>query len=277
LLSKYIAPLLSCERMNTRIRPLKDFNLIRSKLLAVIFLVIIGGNAFSQQQQAFTIHSHNDYTRPQPFYMAFNAGVEAIEADVYLRGGRLMVAHDTADIKATRTLTGMYLKPLLKEMRTRPRPLHLLIDFKESYKALLPQLIRELEPLLPLLKNNNSPLTIIITGNRPPPAEYKNYPSYIVFDDDLQRAHTAEEWKRVAQVSLNFENYSSWKGEGALVPRDEKLLQAVINAVHRSGKRIRFWAAPDNSRGWQTLMALNADILNTDKVVELRALLNSRR
>jgi alkaline phosphatase len=265
--------------MNISIKPSADINLIKIKLLAVILFMVIGCKALSQQKEAFTIHSHNDYTRPQAFYMAFNAGAEAIEADIYLRRGRLMVAHDTADIKATRTLTGMYLEPLLKEMRTRPRPLNLLIDFKESYATLLPQLIRELEPLLPLLKNekNKAPLTIVITGNRPPPAEYKNYPSYIMFDDDLQRAHTAEEWKRVAQVSLNFENYSGWKGEGALPQHDEKLLHAVINAVHRSGKKIRFWAAPDNSSGWQTLMALNADILNTDKIVELRALLNSRR
>lgn len=221
------------------------------------------------------IHSHNDYSRPEAFYHAFNAGAGAIEADVYLRNGKLVVAHDTAAAKQFMSLDKMYLQPILKEFKTRPRPLNLIIDLKGEYAPILSKLLVELKPLKDLIHsgNNNNLLNIIITGNRPPPAGYNAYPLYITFDDDLQLPHTPGQWKRVAQVSLNFENYSKWRGEGKLPLVDEKVLKSVINAIHASGKKVRFWAAPDNIAGWKKLMELHADILSTDKIDELKDLL----
>jgi len=230
-------------------------------------------HAFAQKKYtASNIHSHNDYSRPEAFYHAFNAGAGAIEADVYLRNGKLVVAHDTAAAKQLLSLYKIYLQPILKEFKTRPRPLNLVIDLKGAYAPILAELLEELKPLKHLIHTgrNNNPLNIIITGNRPPPAEYSKYPPYITFDDDLQLPHTPGQWERVAQVSLNFENYSKWRGDGTLSPVDEKVLKSIINAVHASGKKIRFWAAPDNKAGWQKLMELNADILSTDKIDELK-------
>nr|WP_067054570.1 hypothetical protein [Mucilaginibacter sp. L294] len=241
-------------------------------LSIALFAVFIGHSSAQKKHTASSIHSHNDYSRPEAFYHAFNAGAGAIEADVYLRNGRLVVAHDTDAAKQLLSLDKMYLQPILKEFKTRPRPLNLVIDLKGAYTPILSELLEELKPLKHLIHsgNNNNPLSIIITGNRPPPAEYRKYPPYITFDDDLQLPHTPGQWKRVAQVSLNFENYSKWRGDGILPPIDEKVLKSIINAVHASGKKIRFWAAPDNVAGWQKLMELNADILSTDKIDELK-------
>lgn len=235
--------------------------------------------AFAQQKYtAANIHSHNDYSRPNAFYQAFNAGAGAIEADIHLRDGKLLVAHDTLISKAPRSFVQLYLLPIMKELKAHPRPLNLVIDIKGSYAPILTELMKELKPLKQLIKDNNSnPVSIIITGNRPPPTQYKNYPSYITFDDDLQLPHTPDEWKRVAQVSLNFENYSDWRGEGDLPIVEERRLKSVINAVHAAGKKIRFWAAPDNIKGWQKLMQLHADILSTDKIDDLVAELNAKR
>jgi glycerophosphoryl diester phosphodiesterase len=275
-LNKHCLNLLICDQMNAMSKVLQGrlpLNALIKAAIALLIAWLVMGLQPVFAQQKYTpakIHSHNDYAQPLPFYNAFKAGADAIEADVYLRNGVLMVAHNPADIKPELTLKAMYLEPLQKELGKRPGALNLLIDLKERYTTLLPQLIRELVPLLPFITaGNNSPLIIIITGNRPPPAEYNNYPAYILFDDDLQLPHTTGQWKRVAQVSLNFENYSKWKGEGALPLPDERLLKAVINSVHAAGKKIRFWGAPDNAAGWQKLMALNADILCTDKIDEL--------
>jgi glycerophosphoryl diester phosphodiesterase len=244
-------------------------------LSIALFVVFIKPASAQKKYSTSDIHSHNDYSRPEAFYHAFNAGAGAIEADVYLRNGRLVVAHDTTAAKQQISLDKMYLQPILKEFKTRPRPLNLVIDLKGAYAPILTELLKELKQLKHLIKsgNNNKPLTIIITGNRPPPAGYNAYPPYITFDDDLQLPHTPEQWKRVAQVSLNFENYSKWRGENTLPLVDERVLKSVINAVHASGKRIRFWAAPDNKAGWQKLMELKADILSTDKIDELKELL----
>lgn len=225
-------------------------------------------------QQRYTpanIHSHNDYTRDVPFYHAYNAGTGCIEADVFLRDKELMVSHDTAHITFNNTLRKMYLEPLQKELAKHPRPIKLFIDLKESYVKLLPELVHELKPLDNYINKGDgqAPLTIVITGDFPPPALFKNYPSYILFDDNLQLPYTPEQWKRVAEVSLNFANYSKWKATDILPARDEKVLKSVINAVHIAGKPIRFWGAPDNPAAWKKLMELGADVINTDKIDEL--------
>lgn len=245
--------------------------MLKSFLSFLLSLIIINTVNGQDKYTPANIHSHNDYSRPDAFYHAFNAGAGAIEADIFLRNGKLMVAHDTSSIKPGLTLEKMYLQPILKEMRARPRPLNLVIDLKEAYGPILAELLREFKPLKPFIRSvdSKSPLTIIITGNRPSPGEYKNYPSYIYFDDDLQLPHNPNEWKRVAQVSLNFTNYSKWKGDTTIPNVDEKVFKSVINAVHQSGKKIRFWAAPDNPAGWQKLMELKADILSTDEIDKL--------
>ncbi|MES2267812.1 MAG: hypothetical protein V4520_13705 [Bacteroidota bacterium] len=244
---------------------------ILKPIYLILVLVILFNPLHAQQKYTpANIHSHNDYSRPNAFYQAFNAGAGAIEADVHLRNGKLLVAHDTLISKQPRTLMQLYLQPVLKELKAHPRPLNLVIDLKGPYAPILAELQKELKPLKHLIKDNNqNHLSIIITGNRPPPALYKNYPSYLAFDDDLQLPHTAAEWKRVAQVSLNFKNYSVWNGQGNLPTVDERRLKSVINAVHAAGKRIRFWAAPDNPASWRKLMQLHADILSTDKIDDL--------
>src|ERR1700754_824385 len=108
-------------------------------VLLLVFACARHGNA-QQKYGAADIHSHNDYTRPEPFYHAFNAGVGAIEADGFLRDGILMVAHDSSEIRKTVTLKQWYLDPLQKELGNRARPVRLLIDFKEPYKGLLQEL-----------------------------------------------------------------------------------------------------------------------------------------
>lgn len=253
----------------------ESINVLTRLFFTCLLAAVCTAPAFAQQKYTpASIHSHNDYSRPEHFYHAFNAGVGAIEADVYLRNGKLMVAHDSTEIKPDVTLKSWYIIPFEKELSKRPRPVNFLIDFKEPYVHLLPALLHELEPLKSFIRSDDhpqAPLTIIITGNRPPPSEYNNYPPYILFDDDLQMPHTQQQWQRVAQVSLNFAYYSKWKGEGLLPSRDEKILKAIINMVHLSGKKIRFWGAPDTPACWQKLMNLGADILSTDKIDQVVA------
>ncbi|MXV17697.1 alkaline phosphatase [Hufsiella ginkgonis] len=253
------------------------------KTLLLLFLAISSKTGLGQVTPGVSyvpasIHSHNDYSRPGAFYDAFNAGVGYIEADVFLRNGKLLVSHDTTGLDPGRTLSALYLVPALKELTVHPRPLSLLIDVKEGYASSLAVLIKELKPLEKIIFDgrNNAPLTIVITGTRPVPASYPQYPSYIFFDDDLQLPHNPLQWSRVAQVSLNFATYSKWKGIGLLPAQDEKLLKAVINSVHSSGRKIRFWGAQDNPAVWSKLMELGADILSTDKISELKDFIKTR-
>ncbi len=250
-----------------------------SKKLLVVFILCI--NFFSihvfAQQKNYTVsnaHAHNDYVHLVPFHTAFDAGFGSIEADVYPVDGILQVAHDKRNIQPGRTLKSLYIEPFLHELaKDSLRQLKLLIDVKENYKESLRILLEEIEPLQKYLvakEKINKPLIILISGNRPPPEEYKNYPDYIYFDDDLRLKHTPEEWERVGQVSLSFRRYSNWNGKAEISNHEKNLLQNIIDSVqYKAGKTIRFWEAPDNEKSWKLQMELGVDLIGTDKIDEL--------
>lgn len=262
-----------------------SYNCHGKKLLVVFILClnVFSIHVFSQQKnyKASNAHAHNDYMHPVPFHTAFDAGFGSIEADVYPVNGVLCVAHNKKDIQPSRTLKSLYIEPLLHELATDSlRQLKLLIDVKENYKESLRILLEEMEPLQKYLvakEKTNKPVIILISGDRPPPEEYKNYPDYIYFDDDLRLKHTPEEWERVGQVSLSFRRYSNWNGKDEISNHDKSLLQNIIDSVHYSGKTIRFWEAPDNKKSWKLQMEVGIDLIGTDKIEELMNFLNKRR
>lgn len=139
----------------------------------------------------------------------------------------------------------------------------------------MPALIAELAPLKRLLRNRQ--VRIVISGNRPPPGEFKNYAKYIHFDDDQSKSSTRKQWKRVVMVSLRFSKLSPWKGIGEMKPEDQAKLHSTIDSVHRAGKIIRFWAAPDNPASWKFLMDMKVDLIGTDKVLELAEFIRRER
>ncbi|MCJ8210037.1 hypothetical protein MUY27_09975 [Mucilaginibacter sp. RS28] len=218
-------------------------------------------------------HSHNDYNQSNPFHHAYDAGFGAIEADVFFRNGTLLVGHDKEKLSPGRTLEKLYLEPLKKELKKdTARRVTLLIDNKEDYSTIMPELIKELKPLLTYLTNQDEEprLKILISGNRPPPALFKSYPEYILFDEDLKQNYTTEELPKIGQISLRFSDYSAWKGDGALPEKDRERLKNVIDRVHAMGKPIRFWDALDNTAGWKMLQDLGVDVIGTDDIDQLR-------
>jgi alkaline phosphatase len=88
--------------------------------------------------------------------------------------------------------------------------------------------------------------------------------------------HSPDEWERVGLVSLSFQRYSPWNGKGALSEKDKDTLLHVIDSVHNAGKKIRFWAAPDNKNSWLTQIKLGVDLIGTDKIQELSEFLTKR-
>lgn len=230
--------------------------------------------AFKGIAQAKFTHSHNDYANNTPFYKAYTNGFNSIEADIFLVDGTLLVSHSDKYLFPERSLKGMYLDPIAYELRRdTTRRLNLLIDVKADYKKVLPALLKELKPLNAYLLSPENPkgrLKILISGNRPKPADYKEYATTLWFDDDLIYPHTQAEWDRVGQVSLNFENWSKWKGQGVIAEADRKRLQKTVDSVHtHTGKLVRFWGAPDVPASWDIQIGFGADIIGTDRIEQL--------
>ncbi len=259
-------------------------NFYKKLSFTFIFCFAIFSLQVPAQQKNYTVanaHAHNDYMHPIPFHTAFDAGFGSIEADVYPVNGTLLVAHNKKDVEPERTLTALYIEPLLIELsKDSSRKLKLLIDVKEKYAVALQLLLKEIEPLKKYLyspEQKVNPITVLISGERPPPAEYKNYPDYIFFDDDLRSKHNEEEWKRVGQVSLSFERYSDWKGVNRPEDKDKRLLQTIVDSVHDAGKKIRFWAAPDTKDSWKLQKKLGVDLIGTDEIDELAEFLKRNK
>ncbi len=237
----------------------------------LMLLILLQGNLSLAQPRRYSVsnaHSHNDYLNKEPFYNAFRDGFASIEVDIFVVENELLVAHSKKEIDKSKTLKALYLGPLNQELAGNPeRKITLLVDIKGKYDETLPILIRQLEPLKSIIASKS--LTILITGNRPPPSAYKNYPEFLQFDDDLKLSHLPLEWARVGQVSLPFTRFSNWKGIGKPEKSELKKLKHTVDSVHFAGKPIRFWAAPDTKASWKLQKNLGVDLIGTDQVEKL--------
>jgi len=246
--------------------------------LLVLALLLAAFKA-SPQTPKF-IHSHNDYNNLTPFYKAFYNGFNCIEADVFCVNGKLLVAHDSTKLSPYRTLKELYLDPIIYALsHDGSRQLCLLIDVKKDHQKVLDVLVQELKPLENHLLSKDHPgrLKILISGERPLPSEYKNYPGYLFFDDNLVNPHTKAEWDWVGMVSLDFSSYSKWNGTGEILKTDREKIKYTIDSVHTNTRKpVRFWGAPDSPASWALQIDLGTDVIGTDLIDQLPAYLAKR-
>ena len=220
-------------------------------------------------------HSHNDYEQEFPFWSAYNQHFGSMEADIYFHNGKLIVAHDRSQLALNRTLDSLYLKPLRYAITKNggyvfpdsTRQLQLMIDIKTTADSTLNKLIEDLGSYPDITGNPN--IKIVISGNRTEPLLFTTYPSYILFDGELNKDYPETALKRIVMMSDNFKRYSDWNGKKIIPQIQRNNLEAAILKAHRLGKKVRFWNAPDNMSTWSLLMKLGVDYINTDKITEL--------
>lgn len=239
---------------------------------ALLLCLILPGLALAQPK----IHAHNDYEKPRPFWNAWEQRADYIEADVYLRDGKLLVAHAPNEINPARTLDSLYIGPisqLFLKHTDRPGPDHrytfsLVIDAKDDAATVLPALIVTIEKNIVAFNRPANPLAVqvIVSGNRPRVETYLDYPLFIYFDGRPNEVYDDETIKRVALISDSFRSYSRWDGTGDLPDADREKLKRIIKRAHNYNKPIRFWAIPDTENAWKQLRKLGVDIINTDNV-----------
>jgi len=242
------------------------------------FLLIIGlCIAIPLASAQYKIHSHNDYAQKVPFWSAYANGLNSIEVDVFLKNDILFATHGEAEIVTDRTIESLYLKPLLNVISMNlgeQQKLQLLIDIKSEPYSTLKALMDVLNKYPDIIDNEN--ITIAISGYRPKEAEYSTYPDYIKFDyQSLDDVKDQNSWDKVALISQNFRNFSSWNGKGRLTAEDYKKVKTAIDKAHSFNKPFRFWAAPDSKTAWKALRDLGVDFINTDLPYESARYLNS--
>ncbi|MFI7672534.1 phosphatidylinositol-specific phospholipase C/glycerophosphodiester phosphodiesterase family protein [Actinophytocola sp. NPDC049390] len=232
-------------------------------------------------------HAHNDYEHARPLFDALDEGFTSVEADIYLVGGELLVAHDPEDLDPARTLTALYLEPLRERVIANHggvfrgyRDFQLLIDIKtegESTYAALDALLRE--PRYAFLWTSyryghvrTRAVTAVVSGNRPratmaaQPTRVAFYDGRIANQSDLGPGSDA---RLTPLVSDNWTNLFSWRGVGAMPAAEQAKLRDIVRTAHRAGQRVRFWATPDAPGAerdaiWRELVAADVDHINTD-------------
>lgn len=230
--------------------------------------------AQAQEYSSSNIHSHNDYASKLPFFDAYANETGVIEADVFLVNNELFVAHNFKDIASYNTLKSLYLDPLSNKIKNLGgkaypdnKPLILMIDVKSEADATLKAIAQQLKTYPELISNKN--LKVVISGNRPLSANWKEYPEFIYFDGRLTENYTSEEIARVEMISEDLKQITVWNGKGVMTQADAEKVQSIIKKVHDQHKKIRFWDTQDNVNTWMTLMNLKVDYIGTDNVSTL--------
>lgn len=259
-------------------------------LASIMFSLILGADPQSLAAEPSAkvtplpaAHAHNDYLHEHPLQDALSHGFCNVEADVFVKGKRLMIAHDRSQIREDRTLRKLYLEPLQKRCNQNngsvfvtPATFTLLIDFKSPANKTYPILMETLEDFAPMLTRHvdgehiEGAVTVIISGNRPFRA-VRSASRRLAFIDgrltDLKKPASA--WMPL--VSDRWTSHFSWTGEGDLSTDDAAKLQDAVARAHRQGRRLRFWATPDDPRVWAKLTEAGVDLINTDDLAGLAA------
>ena len=236
--------------------------------------LMIAESAFAQVK----IHSHNDYLQKQPFFLAYANKVDEMEADIFLVGDSILVAHSKKEVKSSNTLYNLYLKPIAEAFKEHKNKVSddkkytfsLMIDVKENWDAVYPNLKREIEKYGEIFNRNGqkTAIQIVISGSRPEQSAFNTYPKWLFFDGLPNISYAKKDLERVTMISDNFSTYSKWKGSGEIPEEDKVKLKNLIAQAHKLNKPIRFWGAPDTEACWKQLVELGADIINTDKIAE---------
>lgn len=255
------------------------------KILISIFFPLISLTTVYAQYSTLNAHSHNDYENNPPFMLAYDNHFGSIEADIWAVKGELFVSHNEKDINPARTLDSLYIQPIVRIFRQNggkawkdyPGTFQLMIDLKTPVDPTLTLLIQKLikYPGVFNPRINRNAVRIVITGNRPEPAKFIDYPAFLFFDANVALDYSKKQLKRIALYSENFRNFSSWNGEGEINEKEKVRLEGVIDSVHSVKKKIRFWNAPDNADSWNTFMKMKIDFINTDHIIKLADYLNN--
>ena len=241
------------------------------KLFLLFILISI---ACIQSPAQTRIHAHNDYQKQEPLTNALRHQVFSMEADIYLSGNKLLVAHDKNELATAPTLDSLYLQPIIKLFSRHKGTISerssytsvLMIDIKENGEAAIAQLIKMISAYRSVFDRSLNPkaVQLVISGDRGASSTWTSYPSYILFDGRPNEVYDNATLQRVAFISDSYSKYAN--------PQDSisNLLRQAVKKVHGMGKLFRIWGSPDNADAWKLQHQLGVDIINTDKVAECR-------
>ncbi|MFE9836868.1 phosphatidylinositol-specific phospholipase C/glycerophosphodiester phosphodiesterase family protein [Streptomyces sp. NPDC005551] len=281
--------------LTTRRRALTTLGAALAGTVALPPALAAAGERRHRPRPLWRAHAHNDYEHPRPLLDALDHRFGSVEADIYLVGGQLLVAHDPADLDPARTLEALYLAPLAARVRAEHgsvyrghrRPLQLLIDLKTEGASTYLELDRHLRHYRHLFTTyahgrvHPGAVTAVISGDRAARAPMEAQSVRRAFyDGRLADLGTAAPASFVPLISDNWTLNFTWQGVGPFPAAEREKLHGITGSAHARGQRVRFWATPDlpgpaREALWGELLAAGVDHLNTDDLAGLQAFLDA--
>lgn len=229
-------------------------------------------------------HAHNDYAHERPLLDALAHGFCSVEADVFAIDGELRVAHDRVDTRPGKTLEKLYLDPLRARVKANGGRVYregpaffLLIDFKSdgepTYKLLGKVLANYRDLLVPKNKGERAAVSVVVSGNRPFDLAKQDKQRLCGLDGRLGDLDSDRSSVLMPLISDNWRSHFKWRGEGEIPVAEKEKLTLAVKKAHDAGRRIRFWATPENENVWAELAAAGVDHINTDQLARLQKFL----
>ena len=264
---------------------------------AAPLLLLAAATAFAQPAAPVSplaqAHAHNDYEheRPlldheRPLLDALDQGFCSVEADVFLTKEGLLVAHHFLDLKPQRTLQKLYLDPLRERAKAnggrvfKDGPIfHLLIDVKTDAKATYAALSKVLADYADLLtvtrdgKTTTKAVVVVVSGSCDRAAITAQTTRYAAIDGRPNDLNGKTPAHLIPWVSAAWNSQFQWNGVGAMPDAERTKLRDHVAKAHTQGRLVRFWGTPDRTEAWAEQRAAGVDLINTDKLAELRAFL----
>ncbi len=246
------------------------------RLISLLILSIALCTAGAQVK----MHAHNDYAKPLPLFDALQQHSFSIEVDIFLVKGQLLVGHTLKETTKKKTLSSLYINPIIALFKKHHGSVSadssyktsLVIDIKQNGPEILQELVKIFQPLRSYFDRSVNPhaVQLIISGDRGPISEWKNYPAYLFFDGRPFEEYDQEAIDKIAMISDNYYKYLNPRNNTG----DTAKIIAVISKAHEWNKPFRFWGSPDTETAWKLLKQCGADIINTDKLRECREFFN---
>ncbi|GAA2635335.1 phosphatidylinositol-specific phospholipase C/glycerophosphodiester phosphodiesterase family protein [Streptomyces vastus] len=240
-------------------------------------------------------HAHNDYLHPRPLFDALDHRFGSLEADIFLVGDQLLVAHDAVDLDPARTLESLYLDPLARRVKANHgsvyrryrKPIQLLIDLKTEGSSTYLELDRHLRRYKHLFtayahgRVFPGPVTAVISGDRAAriPMEAQTV-RRAFYDGRLADLGSPAPASFIPLISDNWTLNFTWRGIGPFPEAERQKLRSIIAAAHSRRQKVRFWATPDlagpaRDALWGELLAADVDYVNTDDLAGLEKFLDA--
>lgn len=268
--------------------------MVRAIWIVVVVVVLLMAQLEPRPRDVVPLlhaHAHNDYLHDPPLLQALEHGFASVEADIFLVGDKLCVAHEADKTTPERTLQSLYLEPLRQRVKKNGGQVYrngsrflLLIDIKTKAEPTYQRLheilaaYQEMRTTFDAQGRQDKAVTVIVSGNRPLELMRSQPVRYAGYDGRLTDLASDVPADVIPMISDTWVKQFAWTGQGAMPAPQRQKLADIVRKAHAKGRLVRFWATPDapspaREAVWRELLAAGVDLLNTDDLKGLQEFL----